>query len=349
MAIHLPRSDTLILLPPKVGSTWIRAALQSANAEFIEVGTAEWRGHGDLAVHGRSYAFLSTFVRNPATWYRSYWAYRMERGWRPHFDLDRECHHGTFREFVRNVIVKFPGFLTRMFERYAGPTDNPVDFVGKQERLVEDLVLLLNNRGERFDEHALRSTEARNMTSTRPPVADETTDLICVAEQEMLARYAYQDTWSDPIGLARIQSQYPGSAEALRRLVLWTERTHWEPDDAKRATGAQFDDRTRYARCLGNFALFVEFVEQNPDAATSLYLAALDQDGRHPRTLANYAIHCHDILGNAIKAEHLFRKALDARPNHVHTLEMFARFLARHGKTQEAAELENRAALARMI
>jgi hypothetical protein len=342
MAIHLPKSDTLILLPTKVGSTWIRAALRAAGAEFVEVGPEEWRVHGDIDTHGRTASYIATFVRNPVTWYRSYWAYRIERGWRLHFDLDRECRHENFRDFIRNVTLKMPGFLTRMFERYTGPDSDPIDFIGKLETLADDVVRLLTIRQEKFDESALRSTDVRNATSVRPPLTSETIDLICIAEQEMLTRYGYQEVWSDPISLAKIQSIYPDAAEAIRRLVLWTERTHWEPDDAKRSAGAPFDDQTRYARCFGNFALFVQFIKNDAAAARQYYLAALERDARHPRTLANFAIYCHDVLENPVEAEHLFKRALDARPNHVHSIKMFARFLAMQGRTQEASELESR-------
>jgi hypothetical protein len=100
MAIFLPRTNSLILEVPHTGSKWVRPAVQQAGIPFQQIGPAEWKGHGALRVHGRRFSFIACFVRSPVDWYRSYWAYRMDRGWHPEVELDRVCQSESFDAFV---------------------------------------------------------------------------------------------------------------------------------------------------------------------------------------------------------------------------------------------------------
>lgn len=335
MAVRLSSSGTLILVPPKVGGTWLRLALTAAGVTWTEEGPPEWGGQGGLDVHIRDGAFIATFVRGPVDWYRSYWAYRMEGGWRPRYELDRICSADDFSMFIRKTVIELPGFLNAMFERYAGPADDPIDFIGRQERLADDLVTLLERRNEKFVEAALRSVPRANTTSLRPAIDASLVDAICVSEQEMTQRFGY--AWSDPIGMTVVQQRYPSDAETLRQLVLWTERTHWEPDDRKREAGDTSIDFVRQARCYGNYALFAQFVKGDVPYARSCYEAALHRAPKHPRTLANFAVLHADELDDPDNAERLFRRALDSRPNHIHSLRLFTLFLEQQGRSGEAA------------
>ncbi|WP_316188722.1 hypothetical protein [Bradyrhizobium sp. SZCCHNS1054] len=334
MAVRLSGSGTLIMLPVKVGGTWLRRALTAGAVGWTEDGGEDLRGHDGLEARQRDGSFLATFVREPVDWYRSYWAYRMEGGWRPRYSLDQICGASEFRTFVRNAVVELPGFLSALFERYAGPVDDPVDFVGRQARLADDLVLLLRMRGERFDEVALRATPPANTTSIRPPIDAGLVDIIYVSEQAMAQRFGF--AWEDRLGLTAVQQRYPAEAEMLRGLVQWTERTHWQPDDVRRAAGDAMVDSLRQARCYSNYALFAQFVKGDMAFARECFEAALNRAPRHPRTLANYAVMHADALGDGAGADALFRRALDSRPDHPHSLQLFVRFLEREGRSDEA-------------
>jgi tetratricopeptide (TPR) repeat protein len=342
MAVRLVKSGTLILTPPKVGGTWIRLALASAGVAWVEEGPLEAGGQGGLETHPRDGSFMATFVREPVAWYQSYWAYRMEGSWRTRFDLDRICAADDFDIFIRRVVSELPGFLTAMFERYVGPSDRPIDFVGRQENLAGDLATLLRGRGEAFDAAALRNTPRANATTLRPDIKPHSIDAIHVSEQEMAQRFGY--SWPDPLGLVAAQMRYPADAETLRRLVLWTERTHWQPDDGKRAAGDPGVNAVRQARCRSNFALFAQFMKDDVPYARACFEEALRLAPNHPRTLANFAALKADELNDAEGAEQLFRKALEGRPGHVHSLGLFSRFLERCGRSDEAAGFRQRLA-----
>jgi hypothetical protein len=51
-----------------------------------------------------------------------------------------------------------------MFEDYVGPTNREIEFVGRFERLADDLVHALRLSGETFDETDLRRTAPVNVS-----------------------------------------------------------------------------------------------------------------------------------------------------------------------------------------
>lgn len=338
MAVRLARSRTLILTPAKTGSTWLRQALTAAGVEWSEEGPPESQGQGGLEVHARAHEFVAAFVRHPVNWYMSYWSYRMEGGWRERFHLDRTCRANDFTQFVRLVASNVPGFLGAMFERFCGPPEAPVEFIGRQERLAQDLATLLELRDEPFHEEALWSHPRANATSLKPQLTDDIEDLICVVEQPLLDRFGYE--WEDRLGLREAQRDWPAHAPQLQRLALWTERIHWAHDDAKH-TNRRAIDTVRNARCRSNFALYAYLVLEDAVVAAKWFDEALRLAPQHPRTLSNYAAVMADAFGDDASAEQLFRRALASRPGHIHSLELYTRFLAARSRHGEASVHRN--------
>ena len=182
--------DALFLHVPKTGGMWVSAALRDLGAVRCRVATK----HSDMervlncarrhpgryveAVfkagpawqrHARG-AFKFCFVRHPLAWYESYWSFTRARGWTV-WGVDKRGHprwhpnapldglgDDDFNRFMRNVLARSPGYVSRMYAWYATPA---IDFVGKQEHLVDDLMTALRTIGCAFDERALRA---------RPPV-----------------------------------------------------------------------------------------------------------------------------------------------------------------------------------
>jgi hypothetical protein len=68
-----------------------------------------------------------------------------------------------FEKFLCNVLEKSPGYCSLAFSYFAGPPGNEVDFVGRFEDLVNDLVRGLQLAREPFDEGKLRSTPPQNV------------------------------------------------------------------------------------------------------------------------------------------------------------------------------------------
>lgn len=189
------------LCTPKTGSTWITRALKRSCTVTIE---KSGRGghHTRRAEDGCELPTLS-FVRHPLTWYPSYWNHRIRTGWwqdkeielhepPSHFRLDQYCHSDKFSSFMNNVVELCPGFLSRYYPAWVGTEEDPVEFVGRFECLVEDLCEALRFFNEPFNESALRSTPPFNVSDYRKYDIDWTDELaerVVISENKVVYRF----------------------------------------------------------------------------------------------------------------------------------------------------------------
>jgi tetratricopeptide (TPR) repeat protein len=347
VALLFKKSGALLLLAPKTGSTWIRAKVKALGLAVETLGDPALREHDRLQDFDRGrYPVIGAFVRNPISWYMSYWAYRRERGWRPAYALDQHCADEAFETFVRRAVSILPGALTNILESYVGPRDHPVDFIGRQERLAEDFGAFLTLIGEEFDPAALSAGPVINATAIRADYDEALKELVTWSEWELMDRFGYALERPDPVGLQAMLRRYPAHAADLRFLILWTERIHWEPDDRKRARGLPVAPETRHARIHSNFALFCQYKVGDPEQARLHYERALALDPRHPRTLCNYGLFLWEHGGDPAAARGLMERAVSVRPNHPYTLGKLARLLDRAFGDPEEAETFYRRSLA---
>ncbi|KQV19522.1 hypothetical protein ASE03_21725 [Kitasatospora sp. Root187] len=305
------------------------------------------REHDLLGDFDRSqYSFVGAFVRDPLEWYRSYWSYRMEKGWRPQYPLDEHCESADFETFVRRAVTTLPGALGNIYTSYVGAPGEEVDFIGRQENLQEDFARFLELVGEEFDPAVLAEGSRINATKIRPDYSEELKELITLSEWDSMERFGYLADRPDPIGLAEMQARYPEDANDMRLLALWTEKIHWAPDDKKREAGRPVAAETRYARVNSNFALYAEHKKQDPQYAGGRYREALRLDPVHPRTLCNYALYVEKYEGDTEQARALMLRALAVRPNHPYTLGKLAQLTAGRLGDPALAEVLYRQSLA---
>jgi Tfp pilus assembly protein PilF len=346
VALHFKRGNALLLLVPKTGSTWIRAKVKELGLDVEEVGDPAMREHDLLAAFDRTrYRWVGAFVRSPLEWYRSYWSYRMEKGWRPDYPLDEHCASEDFETFVRKAVTTLPGALGNIYDSYVGKPGEEIDFVGRQENLASDFARFLSLIGE--EPGAVGDGGSRvNATKIRPDFTEELKELITVSEWQTMRRFGYLDDRPDPIGLAEVQDRFPAAADDLRLLTLWTEKIHWPPDDAKKRAGRPIRQETRHARVHSNFALYAQHKQKDMDYAQQRYRQALALDPRHPRTLCNYGMFLWEQRDDPEQARQLMLQALAGRPNHPYTLRKLALLTHRHHKDDELAEVLYRQSLA---
>jgi len=159
--------------------------------------------------HGRRPVFA--FVRHPAAWLRSFWRYNVKEkktnslnSWYeidPAFDF-RKAWSRDFETFIKRYLDHYPGRVGEVFDLYAGPADDPIDFIGRQERLVDDLVEALTRFDVPFDETKLRAHKRANQSAS--PKLNQASkyppDLraeVMQAEADTLRRYGYGPTPHD--------------------------------------------------------------------------------------------------------------------------------------------------------
>lgn len=175
---------------PKTGGTWIRAALAACGVESQELVDTHCYPR-DIPAEIRRTHFCFTFVRHPAYWYQSRWAFRVQSGWEPRHPLDWHCATNNFVDFVHNSIDYMPsGWCTWLFGQYA----NDSDFVGTMENLTEDLLFVLKSTGHNVPEPVIRNLAVVNSSRTdgKPPIARYTPELleqVLITESSIINRY----------------------------------------------------------------------------------------------------------------------------------------------------------------
>lgn len=166
-------SDRLLFVHvPKTGGSSVRVMLPAAGIKVWESGPYHVEDHYGLpelrAAHpGIEKGRLSFgFVRHPVAWLASRWAWAMVSGFPGKIAKEpaaaahwmASCWSDDYQQFVENYLTRFPGIYTQTVCRALGIwTQKPVDFIGDTERLIEDLLIVLQCVGERFDERALRA------------------------------------------------------------------------------------------------------------------------------------------------------------------------------------------------
>lgn len=152
---------------PKTGGIWTAGAVEAA-------GVPTWRpdslghqhysshGHADLADVMIDNRFSVAFVRHPLDWWRSYWGHRMRTGWRDDNGIDVAARSNEFNDFIDRVLKYRPGYLGELVGQFVGSPVPGVDFVGRFERLVDDVCTALRLGGESFSEAAIRAYPCQN-------------------------------------------------------------------------------------------------------------------------------------------------------------------------------------------
>ena len=200
----LVRGGFLFMHIPKTGGSWVRHVLRQQ--ELVKM---EWpHPHPDMtrvlntprmypkhflkqSVKHRSLtlyqeirnSYKFCFVRNPFSWYESYWRFMTGLKWKSfHEERQQEYQHllktpwhpnayfesigsDDFNVFMQAVIDTYPGYLTQMYGWYAPP--DSIDFIGRTETLVDDLVEVLHEINSDLNEEAIRNTSRVNTSPKR--------------------------------------------------------------------------------------------------------------------------------------------------------------------------------------
>jgi hypothetical protein len=209
MAFLLPRSVFIHI--PKTGGQWAAAALKNAGLLCSPLGVVH--ASPDEIAHEESFrlrAMAFAVVRHPLTWYQSIWAHRMDDKWGPMdapdwftprwmavwADFTKKCRADTFEEFVHKCADAYPeGFLSNLYDVYT----EGCAFIGRQERLVDDLLSALELAGEQFQEGRIRETRRRNVRghhrrwSGQCRYTPELADTVVKVEARAIATFGYED------------------------------------------------------------------------------------------------------------------------------------------------------------
>lgn len=202
MAVRLPNSVYVHMM--KTGGWSVREALSQMKLVVGEIG----RDHDPaclLPLQSGPRPFIFVFIRHPLSWYRSYWAFRMQENWKVRPDqpitgwqtfgsvLDHECRSDKFETWMRNVLAYVPeGFLSRIYRIYT----EGVDFVGKVEFFPDDLCQALTFAGEAYSPAVVASMPRKNVTDPRflalATLSSELAHQVMRTEEYVVERWGYR-------------------------------------------------------------------------------------------------------------------------------------------------------------
>lgn len=186
--------NSCFLHVPKTGGSWVKKAIKSAVLDSREY-SIDGYTHIGLTQCPCPEKFKFAFVRHPVSLYRSYWQFKMTYGWDANNDLDQACRSEDFAEFVGSVLEKFPGIYGKSLDDFVGGADHPIEFIGRYENLVEDLISALTLAGEKFDADIIRAFPPFNVSDKKKSPAVFSPDLeaaVRKAEAAVLERFDYR-------------------------------------------------------------------------------------------------------------------------------------------------------------
>lgn len=161
--------NSVFIHMPKTGGTFIREHFNEQVGWWRQLGS----GHGNLDDFPEcANLFSFTFVRNPVDWLLSYWAfYRVvlqknrafgfqirwakraidhDAAWTEWIQLANPIEllwHADFDVFLARLLKHCPNAIDLAFEHFI----KGVDFIGKTENLVPDIIKALELAGENMD------------------------------------------------------------------------------------------------------------------------------------------------------------------------------------------------------
>lgn len=157
---------------PKTGGSWVTEVLRASGI----CGPALGHEHG--WEHDEPWAFC--VLRHPVDWYRSHWAYQRQKKWKMWGGRSHPLNeilvikNEDFGGFVRECIDEAPGFLARMYARFA----ERGEVVLRQETLRADLAGLGGSRGWALNLGAVPA--AVNATHAREEICEDLRrELLC--------------------------------------------------------------------------------------------------------------------------------------------------------------------------
>lgn len=169
------KKGAVFLHVPKTGGNWVIKVLGKKNIKrMLKEKHADYNRFFFMEKqHARKKPFIFCFVRDPLTWYESWWKYmgmdeRNFKGWgykpfHPCAPLDG-CGDPDFNRFIEKCMKKRPGFVTELYSQFT----KRANFIGKQETLLQDTLRLLRKLKIKHNDNRIMELGKINASEPRP-------------------------------------------------------------------------------------------------------------------------------------------------------------------------------------
>jgi len=187
--------NAIFLHIPKCGGEWVRRVLWNSGMEDVKLHPGRQK-HSDLAWFENHLEFKRpfrfSFVRHPVSWYRSFYGYQKGRLWIPIPEIGLRPPQGlSYLAFMDWVLNYHSGFLGRLYERYVGTDENPIEFIGKTRSLRTDLADALLRSGNRVPWRLIDTFPQINISRVCPVSTKQLDDAIVEAERDLCVRFGF--------------------------------------------------------------------------------------------------------------------------------------------------------------
>lgn len=191
MPLVLHGEKLMFLHAAKTGGTWIRFVFQSLGISSEDLGDQHANFISSQKILPDYKRF--TIIRNPFSWYASYWAYKQYEGWKGNWIFGKQCISNDFNTFVHLATSNHPGFLMNLFSGFTQPSV----VILRNELLATELCSFLSRESVSFDKQVLLDTPSANPGASLPEFWESTTYTeksireIVRSERELFLRYCY--------------------------------------------------------------------------------------------------------------------------------------------------------------
>jgi hypothetical protein len=213
MTIILKGGNVAFVHIPKTGGTWVREVLKKNNLVESEIlktdiyatteGTPKTQHNVPLAnATFMNCNYVFSFVRNPLTWYQSYWSFKADFRWYIGKRFDKNTAARIFPDFIEKIKKHYPrGYLATMFPFYTDICTH----VGTQENLQDSLVFILNDLG--FDTDDLVFPERMKVSPEKSKKiatykVGQVKDILRL-EEKVIEKYGYE---SNPVNYRNLEN-----------------------------------------------------------------------------------------------------------------------------------------------
>lgn len=185
MSLILKDANAILYHFPRTGGTWMHKALINAGVT-VESKVISNGGHESYHEIPAENMFSMAFIREPISWYTSYWTYRNETGWEDYWWIDFNCKAATIDKFAENILKNGTPYLTEMYRRYLGFPYFYLNFVGRFSHLEDDMVNILKKLRVKFNEKKFRNTPLVHYSKNKPTMSNELQKKLLFLEKETL-------------------------------------------------------------------------------------------------------------------------------------------------------------------